>query len=303
MSRDTIYDRFIDCQWWTDVDKRRVDIWLKNFGLEKEIGKIILDNIFFYSKEQLDSYTKNIINQIKAEIFKKHQINNGRTYNDDAYYFKQWEGYKQYLKVMPAAKSGDVSCSAYEVIRRYRPILGNDLVSDKYSIEEGIDNLVRDFIFVDDFSGSGNQMIKFMETMISVHGKKIRICDLPLEYSNITITIAVYVIHSDALTLLNNKYPHIKIRYVDLIDKKLDFLNYDCIFYNKLSDEKRTRIIEYISQKREEIIREEPKYKDLMKYQLNIPIVFCHGCPNNALLLLFAETNNWKQIFKLGEEL
>jgi len=302
MSRDNLYEKFIECNWWIDVDKRRANSWIQNFGQDKDIGKLILDNIFFYNNEQLNSYTKNIINQIKGEIFQKHQLKNCKLFKDDPYYFDQWNIYKQNLKVIPATIPSDASGSAYQVMPRYRSILGSDVVSDIYSIEEAIDNQIKELIFVDDFSGSGNQLKKFIEKEINVHGKLIKICDLPNEFTDLTVTIAVYVIHIKALKLLNDKFPKIKIRYIDLIDEKFDLLNDKCIFYNKLTEEKRAHIIEFIINTRENIISKDEKYKKLMQYQLNIPIVFSHGCPNNALMLLYAKTNNWRQIFKLGDD-
>ncbi len=304
MSRDTIYERYIECHWWTDIDKRQVNSWLLNFGSEKDIGKLILDNVFFYSKDQLISYTKNILNQIKGELFQKNQLQNGMSYNDDMYYFNQWENYKQCLRVIPAAKLGDVGESGYEVIRKYyRSLLGNDVISDISGIEDGIVNQVKEFIFVDDFSGSGNQMKEFLETEVSINGKTIRLCNLSREFPDITITIAVYVIHKNALTMLNENFPQIKIRYIDLIDEKFDFLNCDSIFYSKLSNEKRIYITEFIKEKREVIVKDNSKYEKMMGYQLNIPIVFYHGCPNNTLMLLYADSSNWKKIFKLGDEI
>ena len=42
---------------------------------------------------------------------------------------------------------------------------------------------------------------------------------------------------------------------------------------------------------------------NLSTYVLNIPVVFEHGCPNNTLLLLFAHSDNWQQLFKRGNEI
>lgn len=302
MGRESIYDKFIEYKWWTDIDKRNVERWLKNFGEKKHVGRFILDNVIFYSKEQLGSYTLNVVNQIRGELFENQEKSKIDSYQNDDYYFEQWEEYKKELKVIAAANQEDVGSSAFQVIRRYRTLLGEDLVSGINGIEQCIKNGVKEFIFVDDFSGSGRQMKDFLNLDIEILGKKMKVHDIPKEFPEVNITIALYVIHKNALELFRREFPLLKIKYVDLIDEKIDFLNEKSIFYNNMSREQRNEIIEFISSRRETIIRENKKYSSIEKYQLNIPIIFEHGCPNNTLLLLFAETENWRQLFKLGEE-
>lgn len=297
------YKNFIDFQWWTGIEKRNVDAWLGNFQKDKKwIGRLILDNIIFYSSTQLDSYTLYIINQMRSELYQDEQHRCSSVSRDDAYYFECWDKYKKKLKIMPAAMSGDVGASAYQVVRRYRQFLGNESVSDKDSIGQWIKSGIEKFIFVDDFSGSGSQIKEFLESEIQVEKEKVKICNLTERFPQIEISVALYVIHDEAIRFLKKRFPNIKIRFVDFIDNKMNFLNFESVFYKHRTLEEKKEAIDYIEQQKKMIMAEKIKYYEMSKYQLNIPIIFYHGCPNNSLMLLFANTRNWKQIFYLGED-
>lgn len=302
MDKDKKYANFIDFQWWTGVEKRSVDAWLKNFAGDKEwIGRLILDKLIFYSDAQLDSYTRYIINQMRSELYQAEQRRCGDINKDDAYYFECWEEYKKKMKIMPAAMTGDVGASAYQVIRRYRQFLGDELMSDKDSIGHWINAGIKKFVFVDDFSGSGSQIIGFLKSEVTINDERIWIGNLPEKFPEIEFSIALYAIHNEAITHLRDDFPKIKIRYVDFVDDKMNFLNYESAFYSDIN-EKKEEAVAFIEQQKQLIMSEEPKYERMSRYQLNVPIIFYHGCPNNALMLLYANTRHWKQIFRLGEE-
>ncbi len=300
MNKTDKINKYVEFQWWEGVEKRHIARWLKNFSGNEEIGELILNNIIFYSDEQLKSYTRCIVNEMQADIYQKDMEKN-KYYQNDEYYTELWKEYCKNMRIMPAATSDDAGSSGYEVVRRYRKFFCDAMISSIDKIPSLLTNQLKELVFVDDFSGSGNQMKSFLENSITIRKKKYRLCDLPDEFPDIKITVALYVIHKEALKLLKEEFPKIEVRYIDLIDDGLNFLNSESIIYKNLSSEKRKEIIEFISKKRDEIIKSDIRYEKMQKYEKNIPIVFQKRCPNNALILLFAETKEWKSLFELGE--
>lgn len=293
-------NKYVEFRWWDGVDKRNIAGWLKNFSDKTEIGELILNNVILYSDEQLRSYTRCIVSEIQADIYRQ-DVEKNKCYQDDEYYNELWQESCKNMRIMPAAISQDAGSSAYEVVRRYREFFNFDIVSSIDEIPSLLSNQSQEIVFVDDFSGTGNQMKEFLGNIITIDGNEYRLGDLPNKFSNVKITVALYVIHNDALQLLMAEFPKVKVRYIDLIDDGLDFLNSESIIYKSISDEKKSDIIKYISEKKNELVNSAEFYEKMQKYQKNIPVVFQKRCPNNALILLFAKTDGWKNLFELGD--
>lgn len=126
---------------------------------------------------------------------------------------------------------------------------------------------------------------------------------MPDVIDDIEIVIAVYVIHEKAKNILSGQYAKIELIYVDLINDEFNYLNERALIYEKYDDKKTQEIISEIKRITETIVMSNEELSKLSSYILNIPIVFEHGCPNNTLLLLFAHSDNWQQLFKRGKEL
>ena len=56
------------------------------------------------------------------------------------------------------------------------------MISSIDKIPSLLTNQLKELVFVDDFSGSGNQMKSFLENSITIRKKKYRLCDLPDEF-------------------------------------------------------------------------------------------------------------------------
>lgn len=65
------YENYIAYNWWTHIDNRNIEGWLQNFENHESIGRLILDNIIFYAEDQMQSYTLNIVNQLKTELYEQ----------------------------------------------------------------------------------------------------------------------------------------------------------------------------------------------------------------------------------------
>ena len=142
-----------------------------------------------------------------------------------------------------------------------------------------------------------------LEQKIMFKGKWIEIGKLMDVADDIEVVVAVYVLHERAKHKLNELFPQVKIIYVDLINEKLNYLNKDASIYSRYNEHRRIEIVHEIQRISDEIVNNDEKMRGIISsYVLNIPVVFSHGCPNNTLILLFAHSDNWQQLFKRGSE-
>lgn len=297
------YENYVSYDWWTHIDNRSIEGWLQNFGNHENIGRLILDSVIFYNDEQLKSYTHNIINQMKSELYEREMRVSDGKYRDDAYFNEKWEKYRQEIRVIPADAEDTAGGSSHLVARNYRPYLGEKIIVKADSIEKHIRDGAKELIFVDDFAGTGKQMSGFLSTIVTVNGKSIPIGKITECFPDIKVSVAVYVIHKDAIERLNGEFKTVNLRYVDLLDEHLNLLNGDCMMYQAKSRDEVQEMIGYLSDIRKKLMEEQPAYQELAEYELHIPIIFGHGCPNNTFLPLYAKTRTWKQLFKRGDEI
>lgn len=302
------YKDYIEIQWWNKLQKRDIDNWIKNFGTNEELAKKILENVIYYNDPQMKSYTRFLINRLKGQVYEQVMKQGNYAFVDDEVLQSAWQDYKQKTRFVPAAVMGDTTSSAFMVARQWRSVLegvsgnGEELFTDITGIEKNYEKDARRFILVDDFSGSGSQMLKVLGQKIAYQGRSVELGRLPDYAADVEIVVAVYVIHTKAIRAVGDKYSKVKIIYVDLVSDDLNYLNEKAIMYRKLDEKKTKAIVAQIQELCDTVKKENSGLQKLSSYVLNIPIVFEHGCPNNTLILLFAHTDNWQQLFKRGEE-
>lgn len=298
------FRQYIDVQWWKNIEKRDIENWIRNFGTSREVAELILNNVIFYNASQLKAYTKFLLSKMKGQVYMDVMRENHYTYVDDAVLIKKWDDYLNTTNFMPAAKRTDSTSSAHKIVGHWRSVLArsectSSVISD---IENQYKKGIRRFVLVDDFSGSGNQMKEVLKQKIVFDEQEIELGELTNVVEDIEIIIAVYVIHEKAKCALKEEYPKINLIYVDLISEEFNYLNEHSLMYEKYGEDKKQEIIIEINRITKNILDSNEELSKLSSYILNIPIVFEHGCPNNTLLLLFAHTENWQQLFKRGKE-
>lgn len=295
------YRTYIDFNWWNGINKRTIDSWIDNFQ-DHELPLKILNQIIFYNASQLRKYTECLVNLLKDRIFWQVINESGLKYIDDTLLKEKWDQYLSGIKILPAKKSDDVVCSANRVIEYWRSELGEDSISEISCISEHIKDGICHFLLVDDFAGSGSQMIDVLSRKVKINDQVVCVGDIPDYYPDIKIEVMLYVIHAKAYKNIKERFEKIEILAIDCIDERLDYLNPDNPMFEADSKEKAEIFRKTIEELQERLRTEDSKYEEMRKYGLNIPIVFEHGCPNNALLLLFAKTPTWHQLFERAEK-
>ena len=267
--------------------------------------ELILDNVIFYTKEQMKSYTRYLINDLKKQLYMDEMIKSNYKFINDNLLYEKWMDFRKKTKILPSALPTDPTSSAHKIIRYWRSILsdGDSPFSTIDNIEAEYKKGVRTFVLVDDFSGSGGQITDVLNYKVHFFDELIEVGKLAELHNDLTLIFAVYVIHERAKKLLRKRYPHIEVMYVDELDDDFNFMNEQSSMYQRYDDNTRMKMINTIKDISEKIMLDNKDLNKLSSYILNIPIVFEHGCPNNTLILLFAHTDDWQQLFKRGEEI
>lgn len=299
------YKQYVELQWWNGIEKRDIENWIRNFGTNKKLAKLILDNVIFYNISQMKAYTRCLVNKLKEEVYIDQMKKDSPANITDVMLYEQWNTYIRKTRFLPAAQRNDSSSSSYKVIGYWRGVLGcgDEPISSIGNIVQDYTDGIKRFVLVDDFSGSGSQLMSVLKQKIIYQNQEIEIGKISDFIDDVELIVSLYVIHENAIKVIEEEFPKIKILYVDKIDEQLNYTNDNSLMYDKIDEDTKNKFINEINRINEQIVKEEPRLQELSSYVLNIPIVFEHGCPNNTLLLLFAHTDNWQQLFKRGIEL
>lgn len=294
------YNRYIELKWWENINKRDIRNWVKNFQNE-ELAYDILNQIIFYNSGQLEKYTECLLNELKAQVYLENVKEYGLGQVNDDFLEDRWKDYCSCTTVLPAKCEKEVVSSADTVIGKWRDVIGEEQLSDIINIADAINKGMKRFILVDDFAGTGRQMEKVLSRKIKIEtGKEIAIGKIPEMYPEIEIKVGLYVIHEKGYNYLKEKFPKVDLMFIDYITEDMNLISEKNELFRDKTAEEASEFKQELERIKEEIRRDKRNYEKLLIYDLNIPIVFEHGCPNNTILLIFAKTEKWKQLFKLG---
>ena len=306
---DREISRLIELKWWGEtIETCRLDGWLDNFGREKDIGVYVFENLIIYTDAQIDSYVNCMIQEIQSDVYQSALEEGEYRRISETELDELWKKYIDNLRIIPIKESMDEGSSGVIMARKYRKRIQedydgeNNIVIQIDALEQEISKGVTDVLFVDDFSGTGNQLYKFLDRNIMIGGTIKKVRDLPEVYPQINFRIAVLIVHEMSLKYHNDCA--IEIKYVEKIDKEVDFLNDNCdsVLYAGVNEETRMTYANCIRSLCMKIIESDESYRSMEKYHLGLPIIFEYGCPNNSLLLLYAKTDNWKPLVELGDK-
>ncbi len=300
MNRLEKYNRYIELNWWENINKRDILNWVRNFQNSK-VAYDILDQIIFYNSGQLEKYTECLLNELKADVYLENVKKCGLGQVDDSILKNRWKEYCARTKILPAKCEKEVVSSADTVIGKWREVVGEERLSEVVNIATNISEGIHRFILVDDFSGTGKQMEKVLSRKIKIEtGKEVAIGKIPEVYPEIEVKVGLYVIHEKGYNYLRKRFPKVEIMFVDYITEDMNLSSEQNEMFRDKSTEEANEFKQEIEKIKAQIRQDKEDYKKLLVYDLNIPIIFEHGCPNNTMLLIFAKTEKWQQLFKSG---
>lgn len=296
------YKKYITQGWYDNtISSESLDLWNNNFNYKSEslpefdpkiCAHFLLNALVFYQERQLEALIYSITNKIKTKINQEEEQRTGKRLSDQELNLF-WNEYKSKMCIIPAAKSFDVSSSAYQMCRIWR----NEIGVDTFSIEK-LPDVIKEknhIFFADDFIGTGKKINKFFENQFlkTLNGDISLKNFMNKEKDKVDFNISVFAIYHEGYELVNGNYPYISCYYGDFYNSQYDITSNDCIFFDEYDEfeDNKINIINYIEEKNEEL-----NYNQA--YVRNLSIAFHHGCPNNSSPLYYTSNDKWRNLLK-----
>lgn len=302
--RKKIYT-YIETLWKDAVDGQKLNDWENNFkSLETELGKreilnmlYLLSKFTYLGKKEIRILLKSLF----RDLFKYPLVEKIRLANDNTKDLQIIESeFLKELKLTNFVSVGSGSESGGHLLMPFRQAHTSIIKSSQCKTQDGIfmikeqfdyryiiisDETVKRYIFIDDFIGSGQQVIQKLEEPISLLREKIP--DLEISYYSLIAT-------EEGLKKIREKKIFDNVESVFQLDSSFKTFEQDSRYFKELIDD-----IDLLFAKE----TTEKYSKDLFHHVLGfdncqLMLGFEHNTPDNSLPLFWSEENKWNPIFK-----
>lgn len=280
---------YVKSGYWEEIDIHALRGWLGNFKSpsDKYFSACMLDALVYRSRKMVDSSLKHISSSIIPNFFSNAgiQLNEEnlakwclslQTGKDVPFRFVAIEGVDN-----KSGKSGSI------VVRQIKESL--DLAGHLTPLVENLHKApenVKAIVFIDDFSGTGEQFIEYYNMKVKLHLK-----------DHIPILYAPLAAHENAIIKIEDTLENVSVRPAEIITEKDSFFS---PIANSFRGDKQNSIssakAHYLK-----ICRENGFEKDdflLGKGDQALTFAFYFSTPNNNLKLLYNKKtgNPWKNL-------
>ena len=206
-------EKFIDMGIWHGIDKVNLRAWRNNFTTvdERYFAALVLDNLTYRTEDHVKSM---LIDLFTIGIPNAFRLNGDEMYNTMRYSLSLLKNCKDIpLRIVNTNHTSTQSSGYYAFILNHVMGFHRDYFCDLDEIGEHYKKGIRHFILIDDIICSGKQI----DTVL----KQIDF----QKYQDAGFYIAACAIHDDGMTLLDEKYPHVKYACAEHLTKNVSFLD------------------------------------------------------------------------------
>jgi hypothetical protein len=287
---DSIKERcynLIDLNIWDGIDKNQLRQWLNNFSTEEEryFAACVLDCLIFRSEQQTESlffqlFEKEIPNLIRKKNLQidANLISRLRQTADPMV---------RLVSVMRQEDSPIKSASIVARIFKRAHQLNQKYIIKPIEIEAAFRAGVREFIFVDDFLGTGDQ---FNEVLYQVRHE--------FKYESLLtqccVVYAPLVAHFKGVKEVQDVCPYIHIVHAELLDDSNSLFNQCFDDGNNGINAARTFYLDMLKKKGFNLLND----REFGYGNLELTFAFNHAIPDNSLGILHFSENNWIPLIK-----
>lgn len=269
-----------------------IDQWIGNFEQGSDLPYLLLNALIVVNNDQMQACVVDLSNKIKARFY----LNN--ILLTDAELKEKYSEYLEETAFVCATRSGDAASSASWMGHQFRRLLGRGY--NEYDLN-GLcrkinDKKIKRVYIVDDFVGTGKQMMGFIsdEKRRDVCISNGTDCECSVEcvirmYPDISFTIASIILCDEGHIRLREKYPNVEFLCCYKVGAEYDLLSKKCQLYKdmKLGEDE----IDLAISEMGNICKEKKMACD---YSLHLSCGFEDSFPNNALeLFWWNESAEW----------
>ncbi len=217
----------IDHGIWSGIDKTELIKWCNNFTTDEEkyFSACLLDYLIFRSLDQTLSMIKHLFKRTLPDLA-RHTSSHFLTINTIDLLSNIVRGNRTFpdVRFVVVAESDDAPTkSAYEIARFMKRYLSIDdsMFIHADQVKVALDLNIRNFIFIDDFLGTGHQFKDFLNN----EGISALLPDINAVY----IPLAAYYKGIDYIKV---KFPTISIDAVEILDETHSLFNDKCFCFH-----------------------------------------------------------------------
>ena len=206
-------EKFIDMGIWHGIDKVNLRAWRNNFRTvdERYFAALVLDNLTYRTEDHVKSM---LIDLFTIGIPNAFRLNGDEMYNTMRYSLLLLKNRKDIpIRIVNTNHTSTQSSGYYAFILNHVMGFHRDYFCDLDEIGENYKKGIRHFILIDDIICSGEQI----DTVL----KQIDF----QKYQDAGFYIAACAIHDDGMTLLDEKYSHVKYACAEHLTKNVSFLD------------------------------------------------------------------------------
>jgi len=286
---NNVRDRSIDLityKIWNGLNILDLKKWLNNFegDLEQYFAACILDALVFRSEEQLVAQAK--------ELFTKKICN---LLSKNGYILPHYSSFIDILKGSPNSDFRLVSVSN----RNERPVKSSNLILRLYKRKLGFNENwfitpdevekehnvgIKNFIFVDDFLGTGKQFY----SMYRGYGFSLLLKDCTTIY-------APLVAHEFGMNYLTENFPEVAVTSSETLDDDDNVFNH--AFEDGINSPENAKIFYTMLLKKYKFVNLLPE-NEYGYGNLGLVYTFSHSSPDNCLNIIWDSQNSWNPLVR-----
>lgn len=271
---------------WTGLDNVDINSWLKNFKTieERYFSACILDYLIYRSYDQTEALAYHLFTKSLLSLAIKIGL--------------PIVGHKGLIDILRSSENPKIRIVAV-ISRKDRPSKSSEVILRMFrrgvlnfndalfikpdEVHKEVNNGIENFIFIDDFLGTGEQFLSFYKEY-----------GLELTLSEVNSIYAPLVAHEQGIKLLQDNFSELKIAYGELLKKKYN------VFETAFKDEINTPEIArsfYL----ELLDKHNFNLSDEIKFghgNLGLAYGFSHAVPDNNLDILWNNNSNWAPLFR-----
>jgi hypothetical protein len=293
---------YLESNFWSQPDASRLETWLNNFKTtdEKYCAARLLDRFVYYSEEDTERLLKCGLYEkiLKQEVVLNEKENAFSATNSEINELIKNELDKTLFFPL---STGNISESSQAMARQLTHRLGIDeknIIDVNNLTWEQLKNKKR-IIIVDDFIGTGTQIINFWNyKKVSVEGKEYTLCEIKNELANVTTLEYLCLVTTEHgfQEFYNPEGFHdkgLKITYGEILGEKFKVFGEKSTYFNQNEIIECKRVLTELCEK---------NGINLLGYKtLGYAIAFHHGIPDASLPLFYKETDSWCHLHKNKE--
>jgi len=283
---------------WDNVTIAALNAWLANFGDEGEKYALALLNHFIYysalDERRLCQYA------IANVVFRDHLLNIDRSNSfscANEVLSRELNDRIKETQVVPLLSEGNPTESGNAIARVYTTtglIPENQVIRPDQILPCIYQGSCKRFLFVDDFLGSGDQLVSFWNEpsiLLSAGGEKVALANISKRHTNISFEYIALVATACGLQNVEQKTLGLKVHFCEELSDEYGAFSANSIFFDKSEDREACKAyLETLCQARHIHARG--------YHELDFAIAFHHGTPDSCLPIFWEKSDTWTPLFQ-----